>query len=370
MNILFYFLDMLPGNVVADTVENNDNPYLANFLKDFRGTLYTNTYTPAPDTPRSLACLISASSPKDNGCSIREFWPGHFMTLDETNQLLHLQNQGFQIFTLLTETEMLTQRFLPNLDKLEFKNYQNLASLNSAILSSNTSKDTFIFVQDNVFHNEVDERYGHKSSIRSGLKKSIKNLNNFFKVMSKDEFDLIVLFSDHGFKPNNYSKSKSNHLDDIRIKIFLNIRSKNDPNLLMDKKLRSISDIFPLVFEKLNIRTTLQTDHLVNGREYLVVEDHGSLGPNVSGRPNHWKIIFKSGTYTHVWQEGNQLFFVDSVSSSPLPIEHLDQDFLNILIEETVFFKSSYFNSKSGNSVVSYKKFIKGSVFRILNLIS
>ena len=370
MKILFYFLDMLPGTVMEDTVEKNEYPLMREFLHDFTGTFYTNAYTPSPDTPRSIACLFTAATPKIHGCSTRDKWPGHFMASDELNQLLFLQSEGFEIFTLLAKNEISSKRFLPNSEKLKFKNHQDILSFKSSVLNSNAFENSFFFVQDNIFHDVVDERSGHESSIKSGLKQSLNNLRIFFDTINKDNFDLVVLFSDHGFKPFRYPKSKSHHLDDIRIKIFLHISSKGDTGFMKDNKLRCISDIFPIIFNKLNIKTSIQRDHLSEGRDYVVVEDHGSLGPNVSGRPSHWKIIFKNGNYLHVYQEASKLFFVDSLSQTPIPIKFLDSDSLNILIKNTVFFKSSYFDSMMDIPAINYKKWAKMKLFRLLNLIS
>ena len=71
MKILFLFCDMLRANKLK--IINTDIKRftsLDKWLLKFGGTIYKKCYTPAPDTPRSLACLYSGRYPIRNGCSI------------------------------------------------------------------------------------------------------------------------------------------------------------------------------------------------------------------------------------------------------------------------------------------------------------
>ena len=60
MKILMLFCDMLRANKLNVVNKNNCKPTpFDNWLGNFGGCTYINTYTPAPDTPRSLACLYT-----------------------------------------------------------------------------------------------------------------------------------------------------------------------------------------------------------------------------------------------------------------------------------------------------------------------
>ncbi|UJF33216.1 hypothetical protein [Paenibacillus hexagrammi] len=61
MKILSVFIDMLRPNLM--NVHNHEVPEheLDRFFRQLGGTLYTNCYTPAPDTARSMACFWSGA---------------------------------------------------------------------------------------------------------------------------------------------------------------------------------------------------------------------------------------------------------------------------------------------------------------------
>ena len=59
--------------------DNMEKTSLDLFFENLGGTILTNCYTPAPDTPRSIACLQSGLLPYLNGCDSRVKWPRYFM---------------------------------------------------------------------------------------------------------------------------------------------------------------------------------------------------------------------------------------------------------------------------------------------------
>ena len=72
MKILILFCDMLRANRLKTV--NKDIFHWTVFdkwIQDFGGCTYSNCYTPAPDTPRSLACFYTGLYPKLNGCRSR-----------------------------------------------------------------------------------------------------------------------------------------------------------------------------------------------------------------------------------------------------------------------------------------------------------
>ena len=53
MKIMMIFIDMFRANIL--NMFNDNAPYtnIDNLFEQWGGTIYTNCYTPAPDTPRS-----------------------------------------------------------------------------------------------------------------------------------------------------------------------------------------------------------------------------------------------------------------------------------------------------------------------------
>ena len=79
MKILSIFWDMTRINLLNKYDSNNKVTDIDSFLDQIGGTLFTNCYTPAPDTPRSLACMQTGLYPFFNGCNSRVKWPKFFL---------------------------------------------------------------------------------------------------------------------------------------------------------------------------------------------------------------------------------------------------------------------------------------------------
>ena len=71
MKILMIFVDML--RAINQNVCNDEVPWnrLDDALSKFGGIVYSNCYSPAPDTPRGLASIWTGTYPKVNGCDTR-----------------------------------------------------------------------------------------------------------------------------------------------------------------------------------------------------------------------------------------------------------------------------------------------------------
>ena len=78
MRVLFLFIDMLRPNRYGLYNQKLENNKIDNAIIELGGTLYTNCFSPAPDTPRSMASFYTGLSPIENGCNTRVKWPSKF----------------------------------------------------------------------------------------------------------------------------------------------------------------------------------------------------------------------------------------------------------------------------------------------------
>ena len=49
------------------------------FIEELGGVLFANTFTPAPDTPRSIAAFFTGRDPELNGCDKFSKWPLYYL---------------------------------------------------------------------------------------------------------------------------------------------------------------------------------------------------------------------------------------------------------------------------------------------------
>lgn len=79
MKILLAFFDMIRVDHIQMYNPQAEKTVFDTMFQKIGGTLFSKCYTPAPDTPRSLACLWSGYVPSNNGCDTRIKWPHFFM---------------------------------------------------------------------------------------------------------------------------------------------------------------------------------------------------------------------------------------------------------------------------------------------------
>ena len=63
MRILALFLDMIGGEYINICNPEEKSTSFDKLIRDIGGKVYTNCYTPAPDTPRSSACMWTGVYP-------------------------------------------------------------------------------------------------------------------------------------------------------------------------------------------------------------------------------------------------------------------------------------------------------------------
>lgn len=85
MKVLMLFVDMLRPNRFASYNDKIQPNQIDELLMALGGTLYTNCFSPAPDTLRSIACYYTGLLPMENGCDTRVKWPSKLIPKETAN---------------------------------------------------------------------------------------------------------------------------------------------------------------------------------------------------------------------------------------------------------------------------------------------
>lgn len=303
------FIDMLGAEnlkLCNDKVEENDMDRL---LKQLGGTLYANCYTPAPDTPRSSACMWSGLYPKENGCNNRLKYPGMFLNRNIKN-----------LWGVVKELNYHTNIFLRNIDErigLLSENFDDIynGTLQGFFKITEIRDNSFTFFYLPDLHIYLDGYLYTQKGLNKGLEFVSEMLEKIFSAFPADTFDYVMMYSDHGFR---LAGDRREHLlDKDRLKTFMYLRSKGQHELKLDLKLRSNLDVFPTICDILGYRANPLLDGkslFGEGHEYILCEDHGSFGVNFLNAVEHWGVIYKNriycleydGTWSHEY-EGNEI---------------------------------------------------------------
>lgn len=210
MKILLYFADMVRADLLNEG-SDKDSFDLNRVLNSLGGIRFKNAHTPSPDTPRSLGVFFTGKFPKNNGCVSRSDWPGHSIEESQIDLFTAFLQSGFEVLTCVYPIEVSTGRFFPRRVKKSLQYFRNLGDL--SIRSKNIGGDQLIFIQDNDYHFEVDDRFGHYSAHKAGQKRVARNLEGFLNRFPSEYFDITVVFSDHGCRFSSENQSPRTFLE-------------------------------------------------------------------------------------------------------------------------------------------------------------
>lgn len=287
------------------------NGPLDDLIENFGGTIFHNSYTPAPDTPRSLACLHSGLYPERNGCNTRIKWPYYYFK--EKNSLLEsLVEKDFHVSFYATKNKTNVGP-IPKGAKQKINIYNCLFEFEKNVNKDlKNQKNSAYFLTLDDYHWGNDD-YGHNSLGDYYGQLHLKNyIESFFNNNNQDIFDYVFWFSDHGHKL--YSETKNTNinslLNDDRSKIHLLVRKKGQNQLSHDYKLRCVFDIYPTVLNIINKTIDVELDGVdlygENGHDYIVFEDHSDFSVSMAQIINCWAV------------RTNDKFYFESLKSKEL----------------------------------------------------
>ena len=301
MRVLVIFCDMLRANKLS--VYNSKIECKTPFddlLLNLGGTLFTRCFSPAPDTPRSLACLYTGLMPKENGCSKRIHWPRYYLNKNCTTIFDRFEDANINVHTNISPAEVKTG-MLPERANEFVKNYgsfQNLLANKSAILADKNSL-TFLNLQD--YHIAIDRLRSSSFSDRFGQRKLVEIIKLFFKAVPASHFDEIIIMSDHGCMLNGdcHDRNGLDYIGNDRSQIVLFNSFRGASRLKFDDTLMSICDVSNVILHPfgLPLLNKLSFEQASQGRNHVAVEDYQPVNIGSSSVPCLWRVIGQEFDY-------------------------------------------------------------------------
>jgi hypothetical protein len=271
------------------------NPSLPNKTKfddifsELGGVFFTNFFTPGPDTPRSMAAYWSGKNPIKNGCDTRLKWPQYFLHNNQKTILDIFRYQSYQMDFFSFPNERRNGLFPSSF--VDHKNHNKDFDFRN-FLDNLTLKDKhFIFISIPDFHWALDD-YGYNLvGEKKGQEEVKKSYDMIFEKFHKDDFDVILIFSDHGFKFGTEisKRNKLSILDYDRTNCVLFYREKGDKDIVTSDKLLSITDMFCL-YEQFALDGLNSNPFSKIDRKFVAIEDHLDFSTQINQPLGVWAL--------------------------------------------------------------------------------
>ncbi|RKM54432.1 hypothetical protein D6853_12965 [Butyrivibrio sp. X503] len=322
MRSLVIFADMLGGEYI--NLCNGEMPYadIDEFLERLGGTVYTNCYTPAPDTGRSSACMWTGYYPKKNHCDHRLKYPRYYLN-DEIDNIWKRMEEAKYRVNVFADSLVVEDGLFPISSNMHIYSDGIADFLNNAEIQDNTL--CFFYLPD--IHVVLNELGYSAHAYKEGVTELLRGLNCIFeKYDVKEKFDYVIILSDHGFRLSD--KMYKNVLYRDRTHTYIQLWKKGDTGIEFDDKLRSNLDLYPTIYELegWNLKEQIDGVSLLdkNGHSYILMEDHENFYPSVSQGICAWGVITESGVHhwigaDDIWNDESkeesfdEIFFIDEI---------------------------------------------------------
>ncbi len=298
MKILMIFFDMFRTNLTNLYDERNEETEFDRQIRKMGGVFFENCFTPAPDTPRSNGCLWTSLYPSENGCDNRLKYPKHFIKPGCKDFLQILKENGYS-FNFFIAGAMQRLGELPA-SVSDTGNYSNDRTLQDYLNTLKIQENSLTYLGFNDYHQIVTDTYAQGKYARQACRITGEILDEIFSRIPIDTFDLIFVYSDHGFKKREENfPSAYQSLDRSRTQILLFVHKKGDLTLSKSKRLSSIMDIYPTIIDECGIKY----ENAIRGRnlfsspspEYLMIEDHKYFTNELGQTIERWAIRNEKG---------------------------------------------------------------------------
>lgn len=290
MKILMIFIDMLGGAYMNLCNPNFETTDMDRLVKTVGGTVYSKCYTPAPDTPRSSACMWTGLYPKINGCNIRVKWPRYFMN-DEVDSIWKVFKRNNYTINIYINKSTEHVGLIPNIGGINIFNDSIYNFFSNAVLRD----DSLNFVYLNDLHRILDNTNYSIEGYTKGNAFCANIVRKFLCEYTMDFFDIVMIYSDHGFRLSGVTRRHL--LENDRAQTFMYMRKKGDCSLNVDKRLRSNLDVFPTLcnicgFDINNDIHGISLDD-PNGHNCVFIEDHDKFTSELGQTIEHWACMDK-----------------------------------------------------------------------------
>lgn len=287
MKILIVFIDMLRANRHFKNQLVIENTWFVKYLKNFGGVSYTNCFTQAPDTPRSLATFYSGLSPIENGCDIRYKWPGEY--LESKDDLFNfLLTEGYYINCFSNPKERSIGLF-PSTDSPNVIHNEEMdLSLFLQKIVLQKKHLTYIALPD--FHWAIDDFGATVRGEKFGNSRVLSCMNILNRFGNVDKYDHVFFFSDHGFKflSEFQSEQEFDFVNADRTNVIFHYRNSHDKYFSSNKELTTLTDFLPSFKRLIKNGSNFELPK----RSYITVEDYYSIAAGDTGlNPSLWAYI-------------------------------------------------------------------------------
>lgn len=313
MKSMIIFIDMLSGYRLHLCNKNETKKSIEGTLEELGGTVFTNCFTPCPDTPRSTASVWTGVMPKKNNCNTRVKYPRFYLNSDIDNIWEMCIRFGMEI-NLFLPPIYVDEGMLPAgiEKKVILTQNADLATYLKGLHPSDHSMTGF-FLQD--FHRALDDT-GYVSGKNYKAYELIdRELKMIFKSVDIKSFDAVIIYSDHGwadFEDGKKEKVGPEIINRDRAQIYLQIYRKGESAINFDGRLSTTLDIFPTFANIINEKPKNSVDglDLFSNRLHksIVIEDHAKFTSNIGQLLEYWGIVDDYGIsvtdfYGNWWPE-------------------------------------------------------------------
>lgn len=292
MKILVVFIDMVRVTELNLYNDKKNETFLDRNLRTIGGALFTKCYTPAPDTPRSNACMQTGLYPYFNGCDTRIKWPKFFIKDEITTIFDHAYNNDYTINACIRkhtlETGLLKCRVNTKINLFEnYSDFIEKAKIDTHVLS---------FVYDPDWHTAITDYSSTQKAFIEGDRVVSKLFEKYLTKEYCEQYDYVLIYSDHGFQfqsESNKMKDNLELLDDGRNQLLMFIHKQGDNEIKKDNRLSSMLDLYATLEELIGCSDFRDGYSLLGDpkRRILHIEDHQDFKVYPEVMIKQWRVI-------------------------------------------------------------------------------
>lgn len=296
MKILSIMCDMLRPNILD--FDNCSSDSYEQLLKNLGGTYYMNCFSQGPDTGRSMGCYWSGMIPQDNGCDTRAKYPKFYLQAESF--LDKLVEDKYKLYFFTNPNEKILGILPTGYETLGIHN-TDLDIQNFIKVIDMSVNNLYVHLALTDFHWALDDYGANADGVEKGLQILRDSITKFFKSIAPDQFDYIIIFSDHGFKYNIefIYQEKCLLLNRDRSNTMMFIHKKGENRFNINNKLCSLIDVYPTIMDIIGKPYDGYGHSLfsLSEPEFIICEDHGDFLPKVNQTIEYWALIKKEVIY-------------------------------------------------------------------------
>lgn len=341
--ILMLFIDMLGGQYLQTCNENAKKTEMDKLFQEMGGTVYKKCYSPAPDTPRSSACMWTGLYPKKNLCDLRLRWPEGSLNRNVENIWTVLQKKKYTVNVFICKSTR-------EMGMIPFTGKENIyeESIYQFMREVKVTEDSFNFIYLPDLHYILDETAYQEWGFEEGEIFQTKLIREILDYYDADNcFDYVLMCSDHGVQIHDVSHI----ICDERANTFMFLKKKGDVDLCVDEKLRSNLDVFPTVCDLLEYTYLDEVDgkSLLDkeGHPYIFIEDLNDFFVEISQAIEHWCVVMEDRSKHWLecdgkWEHEKSDIEFDEVKFEKLLNENMSDVQRNLTLNKTAIKYKDY----------------------------